>query len=174
MPGSFLSLLQDRRDQPLFKSALSQRARVPRASAMNAAAAMQAPVAPPREPSDAKPIPNTGRRAAARLRLSIPAKIVTIYATTRCVLLDLSRSGAQIGIQTPLDVGDPVFLRFVDYEVFATVKRRSEGANGLEFEGLLEEEIVLRARRYAETFEDAKRRALMDDVRAWVNGARRY
>jgi hypothetical protein len=116
------------------------------------------------------PIGNVGRRAAARLRLSIPARLVTLADTRRCILVDISRTGAQISLAKPLAEGEAAFLRFAATEVFVGVVRAAKGLNGLEFDGELSDADILAVRRYAENYEAGERRALMEEARAWVTG----
>jgi hypothetical protein len=111
-----------------------------------------------------------GRRAAARLRLSIPARLMTLAETRMCVLLDLSCSGARIGLETPLARGAEAFVAFADLEVFGSVVHRGPGLNGIEFDCALTHEEVLATRRYAERHEERERAALLAQVRAWVTG----
>ena len=128
------------------------------------------PFAAPASGAYDDPLENVGRRGAPRLRLSIPAKLMTVSETRRCVLLDVSRSGARIGIAKPIEEGDAGFLRFSDFDLFATVARTEDGRNGLEFDVELSDDDVLAIRRYAETYEMSERTALMDEARAWVTG----
>lgn len=121
-------------------------------------------------PTEKDPLSNVGRRAAARLRLSIPAKLVTVVSTRRCVLIDLSRCGAQLALEHPLETGDAGILHFAGIEVFGCVIRQAEGVNGLEFDPNLTDEDVLCVRRFAEEFDRDERSALLDTARAWVAG----
>jgi len=125
------------------------------------------------EPCVSPPIV-TGRRGAARLRLAIPVRLVAIHTSRNCVLLDLSRSGARIGLERPLAPGDCAYLQIAGIEVFAEVVRRAQGAaggiNGLAFDEPLDDAAVLAVRRHAETFEQRTRESLRDLVRRWVNG----
>ena len=116
------------------------------------------------------PLKNVGRRAAPRLRLSIPAKLVTLTETRRCVVLDVSRTGAQISLAKPLAIGEAGFLRFAEQEVFGGVVRESTGRNALEFDEQLGDAEVLDIRHYAECYEADERKALMQEVREWVMG----
>lgn len=115
-----------------------------------------------------------GRRAFARLRLAIPARLLATHATGTCVLLDLSRTGARIGLAEPLPTGDMLYLRLAGFEVFAEVVWREVGigggVNGLAFDEPLMEEAVINVRRFAEGFEQRERDALREQVRGWVNG----
>ena len=122
------------------------------------------PFAAPAPDADLDPLENVGRRGAPRLRLSIPGKLIT-------VLLDLSRTGAQIGLAKPLTVGTAGFLRFAEFEVFGSVIRSTQGGNGLEFDVEMPDEDILTTRRFAEKYEFDERKALMEEVRAWVTGA---
>jgi hypothetical protein len=115
-----------------------------------------------------------GRRGAPRLRLGIPARLVSTRATNPCILLDLSRTGARIGLERPLVPGELAYLRVAGLEMFAEVIRSmrgdSGGINGLAFDEPLSDAAVLAVRRHAETFEQRERAALRDQARRWVNG----
>lgn len=115
-----------------------------------------------------------GRRSAPRLRLSIPARLVSLYANHRCILVDLSRTGAQIGLESPLRNGEGAFLQLAGIDQFGTIVRCSKGpnggTNGLEFEFPLKDEAVVALRQYAETFRDEEYRALRTEVQEWVSG----
>lgn len=116
----------------------------------------------------------TGRRAAARLRLAIPARLVTIHITRSCVLLDLSRSGARIGLAEPLAPDECAYLQVAGLELFGEVVWRGRGANGglngLSFDQPLGDAAVLAVRAHAETHAVQERTALLDQVRRWVSG----
>ena len=118
--------------------------------------------------------PETGRRAAARLRLAIPVRMMATHATQTCVLLDLSRTGARIGLAEPLAPGELLYLRILRLDAFAEVVRHhlgeSGGVNGVVFDEPLSDEVVLAVRRHAETFEQRERDTLRDQVRRWVSG----
>lgn len=129
------------------------------------------PFVAPEVDDDEEPLENVGRRSAPRLRLTIPAQLVTVSGTRRCVLLDVSRTGAQIGLANPMAVGDAGFLRFAELEVFGCVIRDGRGLNGLEFDVPLTDAEVLATRVYAENYEMDERRALLAEARAWVTGA---
>ena len=101
---------------------------------------------------DGIPTP-VGRREAARLRLSIPARLVTLYDTRRCILVNLSRTGAQVGLQSPLKHSEGVFLQVAGIDQFGSIVRRivrqNGGINGLEFESPLTDDQVIALRRYS-------------------------
>ena len=140
---------------------------------------MVQPVALPHrvpEPEPVMPRP-TGRRGAARLRLAIPVRMVSTHATQNCILLDLSRTGARIGLAEPLAPGMCLYLKIARFEVFAEVIRRDlgegGGINGLAFDEPLPDDTVLAVRQHAEGFEQRQRDALRDQVRRWVSGESR-
>lgn len=115
-----------------------------------------------------------GRRNAPRLRLSIPARLITLEGTSRCILLDLSRTGAQIGLQHPLRVGDGAVLQVAGIDSFGIVTRADRGqfggCNGFEFEDALIDDDVLAMRHYAASFEQEEQVSLRREVEAWVKG----
>ena len=129
-----------------------------------------APFATPSPDTDVASLENVGRRGAPRLRLAIPARLVTLTETRRAVLLDVSRSGAQINLAKPLEEGEVGFLHFAGLEAFAGAVRRGEGFNGLEFDIELSAADVLATRHYAERYEADERRALLEEARVWVTG----
>jgi hypothetical protein len=127
------------------------------------------------EPAGSGPI--TGRRGAARLRLAIPVRILSTHATQTCILLDLSRTGARIGMAEPFAPGMCLYLDVARLEIFAEVIRRDRGqgggVNGLLFDEPLPDAAVLAVRRHAETFEQRQRDTFRDQVRRWVSGESR-
>lgn len=115
-----------------------------------------------------------GRRRAARLRLSIPARVETIYDTRRCILVDLSRGGAAIALENPLRKGEDVVLQVAGIDQFGVTVRyqrgRSGGVNGIQFDEDLTDQAVIQMRHYAECLEAEQKRAFRREVQAWVNG----
>ena len=119
-----------------------------------------------------EPLENVGRRVAPRLRLSIPARLVTTTGIRSCILIDISRSGAQISLAKPLPEGEAGLLRFAHFEVFACIIRTGPGLNGVEFDYALSNEDVLATRQFAEDYDAGNRAELMAEARAWVTGGR--
>ena len=111
-----------------------------------------------------------GRRAAPRLRLSLPAKLVAVEKAHTCILLNLSRTGAQVAILDAIRVGEGAILRCGVINHFAIVTRTEFGLNALEFDEPLTDDIVLEVRRYHENFEEREKRALIETARKWVTG----
>ncbi|MDJ0642991.1 MAG: PilZ domain-containing protein [Erythrobacter sp.] len=111
-----------------------------------------------------------GRRTAARLRLSLPAKLVTIYETRRCIILNLSQTGVQLGLERPLRQGDAAFLQCADIEQFGTVVRSDPGSNALEFDVPLTHGQVLEIREFADNFDELERSGFRRIARDWITG----
>lgn len=127
--------------------------------------------APPAVPDAAIPV---GRRNAPRLRLSLPARLISLHDTHRCILIDLSCTGAQVGMAEPLKIEETAILEIAGQEIFCEVVRvaigENGGANGLLFDPPLEHADVLDMRRYGETYLDQELRGFRSEVRAWVEG----
>ena len=121
------------------------------------------------------PIP-IGKRSAARLRLSIPANLVSRYSTQRCILIDVSSTGAQVGLEEPLDLQETAILQIGDMEPFGevarTLRRKNGGINGFRFDPPLDPDDVLKIRAFAENYEREELSALRDEVRKWVGGTK--
>jgi hypothetical protein len=122
-------------------------------------------------------IPRTdivGRRGAARLRLSIPARFVSVDGHYDCILIDLSATGAQIALAAPRLREAVGYLMVARLEVFGEVVRavrgQKGGVNGLVFDDPLSRDHVLAVRHHAETFQQREQVALRDQVRRWVTG----
>ncbi|WP_017666465.1 hypothetical protein [Porphyrobacter sp. AAP82] len=115
-----------------------------------------------------------GRRAAARLRLAIPARFVSITATQACILLDISRSGARIALVSPAPCRQSGYIAIGRLEAFGMVVRSETGhgggINAVAFDEPLAQAEVLAIRRFAENFELRERQALREQVRKWVTG----
>lgn len=111
-----------------------------------------------------------GRRSAPRLRLSLPAQLVAVEKVHTCILLNLSRTGAQVAILDAMREGEGAILRCGMINNFAIITRSEFGLNALEFDDPLTDEIVLEIRRYHETFEEREKRALIETARKWVTG----
>ena len=115
-----------------------------------------------------------GRRSAARLRLSIPARFISLDGYNDCILIDLSETGAQIALARPLRRGAFGYLQVARFEFFAEAVRRVQGprggVNGLMFDARVSPEVVLAVRAHAETLHQREQQALRDQVRRWVTG----
>ncbi len=116
------------------------------------------------------PVVQVGRRSAPRLRLSLPAQLIAVEKAHTCILLNLSRTGAQVAILDAMREGEGAILRCGAINHFAIVTRSEFGLNALAFDEPLTDAIVLYIRRYHENFEEREKRALMETARKWVTG----
>jgi hypothetical protein len=126
-------------------------------------------VDPEPKPTD-PPAISVGRRAAPRLRLSLPGQLIAVDRAHTCILLNLSRTGAQVAILEAMREGEGAILRCGVIDHFAIVTRSEFGLNALAFDEPLTDAIVLEIRRYHENFEERERRALIEMARRWVTG----
>lgn len=132
--------------------------------------------APP--PSVQGPLPSlagarTGRRRDSRLRVELPARLLTLTANVRASLCDLSQSGARLRHEGPLDRGEEGVLRWLEFETFGQIVWSRGGFAGLEFDGLLAPAILLETRDRADygLVPDEKREAYAR-ARDWYRGYR--
>lgn len=121
------------------------------------------------------PTPNpgqsrTGRRTAPRLRLSLPGQLIAVEGVHRCILLNLSRTGAQVAILHAMREGEGVILRCGAIDQFGEIVRSEFGLNALQFEEPLSDQQVIAIRHYHENFEASERRSLIETARKWVTG----
>jgi len=116
------------------------------------------------------PAASVGRRSAPRLRISLPGQLIAVDKVHSCILMNLSRTGAQVAILDSLRKGEGAILRCGAIDHFAIITRSEFGLNALTFDEPLSDALVLDIRRYNENFEERERRALMETARKWVTG----
>ncbi len=129
----------------------------------------QGMVDPKPQPTDGPGFP-VGRRSAPRLRLSLPAQLISVEKAHTCILLNLSRTGAQVAILDAVREGEGAILRCGIINHFVIVARSEFGLNALLFDEPLTDAVVLETRRYHENFEERERRALIETARKWATG----
>lgn len=118
----------------------------------------------------AEPAVSTGRRSAPRLRISLPGQLIAVDKVHTCILMNLSRTGAQVAILDSLRKGEGAILRCGAIDHFGIITRSEFGLNALTFDEPLSDALVLDIRRYHENFEERERRALIETARKWVTG----
>lgn len=111
-----------------------------------------------------------GRRSAARLRLSVPAKLQTTLETIDCVLLNISQTGAKVALEHPLAVDEYAILKCARLEEYVEVLRCDVERNGLRFDVPLSKEQILAMKNHSEDVRVDERRALRREVKNWVGG----
>lgn len=107
------------------------------------------------------------RRGKARLRLGIPAGLLTVHGRTDVTLLDLSESGARLRYEGER-ISDGV-LEWLGFEAFGAIVRRDDGELGLRFDEPVTRDCVLDTRELVPTLPQDE-----DEVRTfareWVGG----
>lgn len=129
----------------------------------------QGMVDPKPQPTEGPAVP-IGRRAAPRLRLSLPAQLIAVEKAHTCILLNLSRTGAQVAILDAMREGEGAILRCGIINHFVIVARSEFGLNALIFDEPLTDALVLETRRFHENFAEREKRALIETARKWVTG----
>jgi hypothetical protein len=114
------------------------------------------------------------RRGEARVRLHLPARIILLTGTERCILEDLSVTGAAVIPEGPLpQPGACAILQCEGVEAFGQVRWSRFGRCGVMFEDKLPLEQVVWLRHHADDFEVTERARQMESARAWVQGKTR-
>ena len=109
------------------------------------------------------------RRKNARLRMGIPASLVTIDGREQITLLDLSQTGARLCLSRSARLSNGV-LKWLGFEAFGSAVWRDETVVGLQFDEPIALDWLLdtRAKLPSCLDEDADVRSF---ARAWVNGS---
>lgn len=111
------------------------------------------------------------RRADARVRLHIPARLILLTGTQQCFLEDLSVTGAALIPQDKLPAeGASAILQCEHVEAFGMVRWARHGRVGLMFDEKLPLAQVVSLRHIADSFEANERERNMERARAWVQG----
>jgi PilZ domain len=87
-----------------------------------------------------------GRRRDSRLRLSVPAQLITLSGQYNASLCDLSQSGAHLQSRGQLACGEDAVLSWLGFEAFGRIVWASDGEAGMEFDELLPPAILLQTR----------------------------
>lgn len=117
----------------------------------------------------------TGRRRDSRLRIrqGVPAQIMTLDGQGSASLLDLSQSGAHIGVKSPLRRGQDVVLWWLGFEAFGRIVWTSGKEAGMEFHDLLPTPVLLRTREQVDAgLARSTAEVAYDTARAWYQGWR--
>jgi hypothetical protein len=114
------------------------------------------------------------RRVSVRMSLTAPAKLVCVYDTFDCVLLDLSGFGALVASASPLSVGTSAYLRAGTSEIFAVGVRKVScpGAPfliGVMFDERLTRDQIISLRTYARDWIRIEQRREYCAARDWWN-----
>jgi hypothetical protein len=128
------------------------------------------PFRPRSEPLPTKP-GITGRRAASRVRLLVPAQVMLLTGLTKCVLDDLSQHGARVTLSVPAPrQGSGAVLQIRNIEAFGTVVWVSGQRFGLQFDEPVPLPNVIAIRHYADEYAEHEAQASLRNARVFVQG----
>jgi hypothetical protein len=113
---------------------------------------------------------NCGRRASSRLRLRLPAELITLDGQGSAVLENISATGARVSSHFTLRPGASCILRLARLELFADVAWCAQGRLGLNFEEPLSQEHLVTLRNLNPAGLANERAASQDWARSFVNG----
>ncbi|WP_184243741.1 PilZ domain-containing protein [Novosphingobium chloroacetimidivorans] len=120
------------------------------------------------------PLPSrsyTGRRASARLRTRLPARMVLLGGTQHCVLIDLSLNGARIQTSTPARLGDEAVLIWGSFETFGQVVWATDTHCGLALFEPITDALLLETRQLDQVARLPEDRDLTrQSAQAWAQG----
>jgi len=108
------------------------------------------------------------RRRKARLRVGIPASLVTLGGRQDISLVDLSETGARLKVDEPDKIGSGV-LNWLGFEAFGSVVWRRGHTVGVHFDSPIDHEWVLTTREWLPRLPTSKEE-LKRFARDWVNG----
>ncbi len=113
-----------------------------------------------------------GRRERSRVRLRLPARLITLDATQTATLADLSLTGARLIATGPVRVGEDAIVQWDHYEAFGRVVWTRDGQCGVCFDTMITPNMVIAAR---DLHDSVLRKGGLDEYReaalSWVNGA---
>lgn len=116
-------------------------------------------------------IAGTGKRGQARLRVRLPAKLITLDGEFRLVLCDLSTGGARVGKTGLMLSGGQAVLLWDRFEAFCTIAWCRSGLVGVRFEDPIPKEWIIATRELdsmARLPDEQELRRL--EAREWVMG----
>jgi len=109
------------------------------------------------------------RRRKARLRVGIPASLVTLDGRQDVALVDLSETGARLRVDGADTISSGV-LTWLGFETFGSIVWRRGQTVGVHFDTPIDGEWVLTTREWLPRLPTSKEE-LKRFARDWVNGA---
>lgn len=122
------------------------------------------------ETVDPQPVSLTGKRGRSRLRVSLPARIVSATSSGDCTVIDLSETGARIAAREPPRPGVMVMVRCLHLELFGTLVWRRGAVAGIAFDAPLPRDQVVGLRGLADEAARMQDEAARQAARAWAQG----
>lgn len=114
------------------------------------------------------------RRAHSRVKLNIPARLILLSGEQRCLLADLSVSGAGFYPEHVAPaIGTSGLLQCSDITVLGKVVWVQGGRGGILFEDPLPVSEVVALRHFADSYPAMELARFRESVRVWVQGSAR-
>jgi hypothetical protein len=111
-----------------------------------------------------------GRRKSSRLRLERPACLDLVVGLRRCVVLDMSQSGARIVLKCPPKPGEFGVLQIDSLDVFGLVVWSSSKACGFRFEEEIGERDILVFEQTPKTNLHKDKQGSIEFANEWTQG----
>lgn len=118
-------------------------------------------------------MPQTGRRKAGRLRVELPAQLLTLDGHPKASLCDISRTGARMRPSVLLKPGDEVMLYWLKFDAFGHVVWVEGEFVGMEFYDSIDEEVLLKTREVIDyNLDHSEEDAAREAAKNWYLGYR--
>ena len=112
-----------------------------------------------------------GRRRHSRLRVCLPAKLITLGGTYHATLLDLSFRGARVAMSGSAVPGGDAVLNWGRFEAFCRVAWHEGDQCGLDFDEPLHGDVLIATRDLADA--GAQADTTRETAKDFVSGSRR-
>lgn len=112
----------------------------------------------------------TPRRAAPRLRLHLPATVTLLRGKSRCLIENISASGAQLLMPRPPALGDAGELECEHVSAFFTTLWSVGNLVGVEFDEPIPPRDIIELRRINDNYSEFQRQDIRRNARRWVSG----
>lgn len=118
-------------------------------------------------------MPPIGRRRDARLRLDIPAQLITLGGQLTASLADLSQSGAHVCTSGRIEHRGDAVLYWMGFEAFGRIVWSTDSEAGMEFDELLAPAVLLQTRMQVDCGRIPSLEQLAyEGARSWYTGYR--
>lgn len=111
-----------------------------------------------------------GRRASPRLRLHVPAELVLVDGRLRCLLDDISRTGAQLSLPRAVPCHADAVLTCGRIECFGEIVWTGDNHCGIQFDQPLTQAMVIAMRSIGDDLAEAELAERRRAAYEWVAG----
>lgn len=111
-----------------------------------------------------------GRRDASRLRVNMPAQLDLIGGVKRCLIADVSLSGARVFLDDPPKTGEFGVLLVSNLKTFGTIVWASKKACGFRFDESISNADLIGLRQVNDLSTDIAKQDVEEFARKWVQG----